>query len=93
MKSEYFIYSIESHLTPLAPVVIPGLFKKQLEQLEVTRNNLSPAKAKQFIDRVSEALALFIGPEGSNNAKKLMMKRLRECCSNDEIETLFKVAG
>ena len=75
MRSEFFIRSIESNLTPLAPVVIPGLIKKQLEQLNVTRHGLSPRQAKEFVDRVAAALVLFIGPDGSNSAKKLMMKK------------------
>ena len=89
MRTEFFIRSIESNLTPLAPVVIPGIIKKQLEQLNATRQDMSPVQAKQFIDRVAEALVLFIGPDGSNSAKKLMMKKLRECCNDAEIEALF----
>lgn len=92
MRSEYFIHSIEMNLTPLAPVVIPGIIKKQLEQLNTTRYNISPNQAKKFIDRVTEALILFIGPDGSSSARKLMMKKLRECCTQEEIETLYKIA-
>ena len=89
MNSEKFLVSIETNLTPLAPVVIPGIIKKQLEVLEVTRTNISPDKAKRFIDKVTEALALFIGPEGSKNAKKLMMQKLRESCTSEEIELMI----
>lgn len=86
MNSEKFIHSISSNLTPLAPVVIPGIIKKQLEILEVTNGDITPVKAKIFIDKVTEALALFIGPEGSKNARKLMLKKLRENCTTEELE-------
>jgi len=93
MNSKNFIYIIESNLTPLAPVVIPGIIKKQLELLNVTRENITPDKAKLFIDQVSRALELFIGPEGSMNAKKLMMKKLRECCTAEELENMYRIAS
>lgn len=89
MNSERFISSIESNLTHLAPSVIPGIIKKQLDVLEVNRKNINPTKARIFIEKVSEALALFIGPEGSNTAKKLMMQKLRECCSELEIQRIL----
>ena len=92
MRSEFFIRSIEANLTPLAPVVIPGLIKKQLEHVNATRIGMTPMQAKQFVDRVAEALVLFIGPDGSENAKKLMMKKLRECCNDAEIQALIRVA-
>jgi hypothetical protein len=93
MNSEDFIFSIESNLTPLAPVVIPGIIKKQLELLGVTREDITPDKAKLFIDQVTCALELFIGPEGSSNARKLMMKKLRECCTQEEKENMYRIAG
>lgn len=89
MDSKKFISEIERRLTSLAPEMVPGLIKKQLEKLGTDSDNLSPQKAKIFIENVTEALALFIGPDGSNNAKKLMQRKLRQSCSVDELEALM----
>jgi hypothetical protein len=89
MNSERFINSIQSNLTPLAPVVIPGIIKKQLENLKVSRGNITPSQATHLINNVTQALALFIGPDGSKRARKLMMKKLRENCTNEELEALI----
>ena len=93
MNSKNFLFSIESNLKPLAPIVIPGIIKKQLELLGATREDITPDKAKLFIDQVSKALELFIGPDGSLSAKKLMMKKLRECCTPEEIENMYCIAS
>lgn len=89
MDEKKFIREIEKHLKPLAPEMIPGLIKKQLENVTVAGRKMTPADAKKFIERVSEALILFVGPKGAESAKKRMLKTLRESCTEDEIMKLL----
>ena len=89
MNSEKFLASIESNLTPMAPEFIPGIIRKQMDHLGISYSTMTPVRAKAFITNVADALTIFIGPEGSTNAKRFMMKKLRECCSEGEIGELF----
>jgi len=91
MDSKKFMFEIESRLTALSPEMVPGVLKRQYEKLNVETDSLTPNQAKQFIDNVTEALFLVLGPEGSSGAKKLMMRKLRQCCSNEELEAMIMV--
>lgn len=88
MNSEKFLASIELNLTPMAPEFIPGIIKKQLEILQMSYSHMDPVDARLFIINVSDALTIFIGPEGSRRARTFMMKKLRECCSESEKDEL-----
>jgi hypothetical protein len=89
MDTKKFLFEVEMRLTSLAPEMVPGVLKKQFEILGVTNDSMTPSDAKKYIDNVAEALHFLIGPEGSNNAKKLMMRKLRQSCSSDELECLM----
>lgn len=89
MDSSNFIAEVESRLTALAPEVIPGVIKKQLENLGASSEDLTPEKAIAFVDNVTKALEMFLGPDGSKNAKKLMMRKLRQSCSPEELDKLM----
>ena len=93
MNSEKFLASIESNLTPMAPEFIPGIIRKQMDHLGVSYKTMTPVRAKAFISNVADALTMFIGPEGSYNAKKFMMKKLRECCSEIEKGELLETGA
>lgn len=93
MDTKKFFYEVESRLSSMAPEVIPGVLKKQLECLDIPNGEMTPEQAKEFVEKVSEALVLFIGPDGSKNAKKLMMRKLRQSCSSEELETLMVGEG
>jgi hypothetical protein len=89
MDSKRFIDEVESRLTALSPDMVPGVLKKQLENLDAESDSLTPSQAKEFIQNVFDALNLVLGPEGSNGAKKLMMRKFRQCCTNEELEELM----
>ena len=89
MDSKKFMFEVESRLTALSPDMVPGVLKKQYEKLNVESDSLTPTQAKKFIENVSEALSLVLGPEESNGAKKLMMRKLRQCCSTEELEAMM----
>ena len=57
--------------------------------MTVEGRKMTPADAKKFIERVSEAIILFMGPKGAETAKKRMMRTLSESCTEDEILTLY----
>ena len=76
MDSEGFITSIEDQLEKLAPIT-KFIIVKQLKDLGVSRSNLTPQKATTFIDRMTNALILCLGKDGSQFARKMMMKQLR----------------
>jgi hypothetical protein len=89
MDSKKFMFEIELRLTALSPEMIPGVLKKQLEVLGVTSDEMTPELAKKFIENTTEVLCTFIGPEDSNNARKLMMRKLRQSCTPEELEALM----
>lgn len=90
MNSEKFLASVELNLTPMAPDFVPGVIKKQLDNLQLSYKAMSPAGAHMFITNVAEALIIFIGPERSRFAKQFMLKKLRECCTDTEKNELYK---
>jgi len=87
IDSSAFINAVEEKLVMLAPIT-EFMIKKQLSDLGVTRETLTHTKAKKFIDRMTEALQLCLGPDGSKMARKMMLKELRNH-SDDDGEDLF----
>ncbi len=76
MDSEGFISSVESNLVSLAPIT-KFIIKKQLNDLKLQRNNITPEQAIIFIDKMTTALIMCLGNEGSQLARKMMLKQLR----------------
>ncbi|MCK5560274.1 MAG: hypothetical protein KAJ51_06755 [Thermoplasmata archaeon] len=77
MDSHSFITSIEEHLVTLAPIT-KFIIIKQLGDLKVTKDSLTPDKALIFINKMTSALVLCLGKDGSQLARKMMMKHLRQ---------------
>ncbi len=76
MDSKGFIQTIEDHLVTLAPIT-KYIITKQLNDLNVTKESLTPDKALIFIDKMTNALVLCLGKDGSQIARKMMIKQLR----------------
>ena len=76
MDGEGFIATIQQHLETLAPIT-KFIILKQLNDLNVTKESLTPDKAVVFIGRMTNALVLCLGKDGSQIARKMMMKQLR----------------
>jgi hypothetical protein len=76
MDSNGFITSIENHLVTLAPIT-KFIIDKQLNDLNVNRDTLTPEQALIFINRMSNALVMCLGKDGSQLARKMMIKQLR----------------
>ena len=47
------------------------------KELGVSNDTLTPEKAREFIERMDEALEMFIGPKGKMMVHEIMMKELR----------------
>jgi hypothetical protein len=79
MDSKLFVLNITQKLEPIAPIVLPNIIKKQLEEVGATEENLTPELAAEFIKRMEQALIMFVGPDGSKMARQMMIKELRKC--------------
>jgi hypothetical protein len=78
MQSKAFIKGIQKKLEPIAPVILPKMIKKQLEEVGATEDTLTPEAALKFIDRMEIALEMFLGQEGKKIARQVMLKELRK---------------
>jgi hypothetical protein len=76
MDSEGFISSVESNLVSLAPIT-KFIIKKQLNDLKLQRASMTPDQAIVFIDKMTAALIMCLGNDGSQLARKMMLKQLR----------------
>ena len=76
MDGEGFITSVENNLVTLAPIT-KFIISKQLNDLQVNRKSITPEQALEFINRMTNALVMCLGKDGSQLARKMMMKELR----------------
>jgi hypothetical protein len=76
MDSEGFISSVESNLVSLAPIT-KFIIKKQLNDLKLQRAAMTPDQAMVFIEKMTAALIMCLGNDGSQLARKMMIKQLR----------------
>ena len=79
MDSKAFVRGISQKLEPLAPIILPNIIKKQLQEVGATENSLTPEVAEKFIKRMELALQMFVGPDGTKMARQMMLKELRKC--------------
>ena len=71
-----FIGSIEERLVTLAPIT-KFIITKQLNDLKTSKESITPDQAIVFINKMTNALVLCLGKDGSQLARKMMMKQLR----------------
>ena len=79
MNSKAFVQGVQIKLDPIAPIVLPGIIRKQLTEIGATEDNLTPELAEEFINRIDMALGDFLGPEATKLIHQIMMKELRRC--------------
>jgi hypothetical protein len=77
MDSAAFIFAVEEKLAPVSPMAKP-VIERQLAQMGLTKEMLSPRQAEMLTRRVAEALAMFLGPSGAEMARSIMLKELRK---------------
>jgi hypothetical protein len=79
MDSKGFVQSIKQKLEPIAPIILPNIIKKQLQEVGASEESLTPELAEKFIKRMELALEMFVGPESTKMVHKMMLKELRRC--------------
>jgi hypothetical protein len=77
MKSYEFVQNVQERLSPIAPIVLPGIINKQLLHVGASKEAMTPPQAERFIARMEEALETFLGPNGRIMIHQIMMKELR----------------
>ena len=63
-------------MVPVSPI-LEFAIKKQLNEVGASKDDLSAEMAIEFINRMTEALDLFIGAEDARKARKNMISALR----------------
>jgi len=71
-----FISSVEKELVPISPIIGYAI-KKQLADLRTTEQDLTPEDAMKFIEKMTDALDMFIGKADSKKKRKFMVSLLR----------------
>ena len=77
MNGADFVESVIEKLVPVTPIA-KSIIEKQMNDLGLSKDIMSPRQAEMLIRRTVEALKLFIGPSGAEMAKSVMMKELRK---------------
>ena len=77
MDGKTFISDVEENLVPLSPI-IAFVIKKQLAEIGATPEDLTPKDAMKFIDKMAEAMDMFLGKSESVKSRTLMMGLLRK---------------
>jgi hypothetical protein len=72
-----FIARIEEDLVPVSPIMEFAI-RKQLADLGLTEQDLTPQEAMRFIDRMTDALDLFLGRNDAQRKRKFMISLLRK---------------
>ena len=77
MDGNGFINSVENSLVTLAPIT-KFIINKQMKDLDITKDTITPDKAIIFINKMTNALVMCLGKDGSQLARKMMIKQLRQ---------------
>lgn len=77
MDSKEFIEDIEGRFIPISPI-IEFAIRKQLADIGATREDLNPKQAMEFIDKMTDALELFLGSAEARKKRKYMVSLLRK---------------
>ena len=77
MDGKIFIEAVEKELVPASPILGHAI-RKQLADLGTTPSDLTPGDAMRFIEKMTEALELFMGRAEAQRNRKFMMSLLRK---------------
>ncbi len=77
MDSRKFVEELESQFIPISPIMEFAI-RKQLAEIGATKDDLDPRQAMQFIEKMTEALELFLGSVESRKKRKYMISLLRK---------------
>jgi hypothetical protein len=77
VDAEAFVKAVEERLLPINPI-IEFAIKRQLYVVRADRRNMTPEQAAQFIEKMSGALELFVGPTKARQEREFMINILRK---------------
>jgi hypothetical protein len=69
---------VEKELIPISPI-LEFAIKKQLKDIGADRDHLTDEQAVVFINKMTDALILFLGYNEAIKARKMMTSRMRVC--------------
>ena len=72
-----FVTELEDQLGPMAEISV-HIIAKQMRDLAIDRENMTPAQAEQLVGRIDIAMSSFFGEKGAVLMKNIMMKTLRK---------------
>ncbi len=77
MDGKAFIANVEKKLVPISPIMGFAI-KKQLAEIGTTAEDLSASEALLFIDKMADAMELFLGQAESVKERNAMMSLFRK---------------
>ena len=77
MKSREFVEEIERQFVPISPIIEYAI-KKQLAEIGATKDDLDPNQAMKFVEKMTDALELFLGEAEAKKKRKFMVSLLRK---------------
>lgn len=77
VDSKGFVEEIEGKFIPISPIMEHAI-NKQLAEIGATKDDLDPRQAMKFIEKMTEALELFLGQQEARKKRKYMMSLLRQ---------------
>ena len=77
LDGDAFIDGVRQKLIPIAPIIEHAI-NKQLMEVGTTPEMMNPKEAQEFIDKMYNALLLFLGNENANKARTAMMIEFRK---------------
>lgn len=83
-----FLQRVEAHLTPIAPIMT-FVVKKQMSDLSVSAETLTPDVAKRFIDRVVMVLRTFAPPPRVEDIREALLRELRRAAPEFAEQMLY----
>jgi len=76
MDSRGFVEDVEERFVPISPIIEYAI-KKQLAEIGATKDDLDPDQAMKFIDKMTDALELFLGSAEAKKKRNTMISLLR----------------
>jgi hypothetical protein len=77
LDSVAFLNAVEEKLAPISPMA-KLVIDRQLQEMGLSREMLSPKQAEMLMRRVVDGMTLFAGPSGAKMAKNIMLRELRK---------------
>ena len=88
MDGPAFMRSAEGHLNPIAPIMSFAI-KKQLNDLKVTAETLTPDQARKFIERIVSVIKTFAPPAKVEEVRQALLREFRRAAPEYADKALY----